>query len=122
MCPMRDRPSSSRAPNHSSRRSATLHNPPHHSIYRVADVVSNPYRLLSNQAEVTMRELTEQEIAQVSGGVINTRPELAAGLIMGAGAGMVGALLGAAGGPVGSVMLGAAFAKYGFQYVEWVTR
>lgn len=69
-----------------------------------------------------MRELTEQEIAQVSGGVINTRPELAAGLIMGAGAGMVGALLGAAGGPVGSVMLGAAFAKYGFQYVEWVTR
>lgn len=69
-----------------------------------------------------MRELTEQEVTRVGGGVINTRTELAAGLIMGAGAGIIDALLGAAGGPVGSVTLGATFAKYGFQYVEWVTR
>ncbi|MDG2526247.1 hypothetical protein P6166_12870 [Stenotrophomonas sp. HITSZ_GD] len=68
-----------------------------------------------------MREMTEQELAYVGGAVINTRSELAAGFIMGAGAGMVGALLGAGGGPVGSAMLGVTFARYGFNYVNWVT-
>lgn len=68
-----------------------------------------------------MRELTEQELAYVGGAVINTHSELAAGFIMGVGAGMVGALLGAGGGPVGSAMLGVTFARYGFNYVNWVT-
>ncbi|TWH10133.1 MULTISPECIES: hypothetical protein [Pseudoxanthomonas] len=69
-----------------------------------------------------MRELSTNEVAVASGGVIDTGGELAAGLIMAGAAGMVGALLGAAGGPVGSAMLGVTFARAGFKYVEYITK
>jgi hypothetical protein len=74
------------------------------------------------QGAISMRTMTDRQLTQIAGGRINTGAELAAGLIMAGGAGMVGALLGAAGGPVGSAALGATFAKYGFKYVDYITR
>ena len=68
-----------------------------------------------------MRTLNNEDIQPVSGATIDRGNELAAGLILAAGAGMVGALLGAAGGPVGSAMMGVTFARAAFFYVEQIT-
>lgn len=68
-----------------------------------------------------MEHLKDDDVQLVSGATIDRGNELAAGLILAAGAGMVGALLGAAGGPVGSAMMGVTFARAAFFYVEKIT-
>jgi hypothetical protein len=83
---------------------------------------SSPSWQNQDKKEYRMREISDREAASVGGGVINTGSELAAGLIMAGAAGMVGGLLGAVGGPLGSAALGVTFARYGFSFVEHITR
>ena len=69
-----------------------------------------------------MELMQQAELDQVSGGMINTPNELAAGLIMAAAGGMTGALLGALGGPVGMAGGAVTGARLGFMFIEKITR
>lgn len=68
-----------------------------------------------------MRKISDFEVDSVSGCKIDTKGELAAGLIMASAVGMVGALLGAAGGPVGMAAGGVLGARVGLKFVEMIT-